>query len=64
MTSTSFAFGSAILFSSQTRSQAPEYAQWPKMAYSIRIIPQVYFLLLKPYYARNSAGGMSKAYLR
>ena len=45
---------------SQTRSQAPEYAKWPKMAYSARIMPQSYILLLRPYYARNSAGRMCK----
>ena len=30
---------------SHTRSQAPEYAKWPKMAYSARIMPQSYILL-------------------
>ena len=48
---------------SQTRSQAPEYAKWPKMAYSARIMPQSYILLLRPYYARNSAGRMCKGLL-
>ena len=30
------------------------------MAYSARIMPQSYILLLRPYYARNSAGRMCK----
>ena len=61
-----FWFGHLVLLgcscpaSSQTRSQAPEYAKWPKMAYSARIMPQSYILLLRPYYARNSAGRMCK----
>ena len=41
--------------SSQTRSEAPEDTTWPKKAYSSRITPQLYFLLLRPYCARNSA---------
>ena len=45
---------------SQTRSQAPEYAKWPKMAYSARNMPQSYILLLRPYFARNSASRMCK----
>lgn len=45
---------------SQTRPQAPEYPKLPKMAHSARIMPQLYFLLLRPYYARNSAGRMCK----
>ena len=48
---------------SQTRFQAPEYAKRPKMAYSARIMPQSYILLLRPYYARNSAGRMCKGLL-
>ena len=48
---------------SQTRFQAPEYAKWPKMAYSARIMPQSYILLLRPYYVRNSAGRMCKGLL-
>ena len=33
------------------------------MAYSARIMPQSYILLLRPYYARNSAGRMCKGLL-
>ena len=49
-------FGCSSPAPSQSRSQAPEYAKWPKMAYSARIMPQSYILLLRPYYARNFAG--------
>ena len=48
---------------SQTRSQAPEYAKRPKMANSARIMPQLYFRLLMPYYAGNSAGRMCEGLL-
>ena len=46
--------------SSQTRSEAPEDTKWPKKAYSTRIMPQLYFLLLRPCCARNSAGRVCK----
>ena len=44
---------------SQTRSQAPEYAKCPKWPILLGLCPN-HILLLRPYYARNSAGRMCK----
>ena len=42
------------------QSRMSEYAKWPKMGYSARIMPQLYFLLLRPYHARNFADRTKK----
>lgn len=67
VTSTSCGFGSCIVFCSIACAQLPlrlvprpQNVQNGQKAYSTRIMPQLYFLLLTPYCARNSAGRVCK----